>query len=88
MFLRRFVVRKFSENFVENYVEFFVENVFEILNFGEFFLKIVQKRYRKIVPTFEADFEFAVVFSQKRKKTAGLPPCDDRRDASLAHVNF
>ena len=49
-------------------------------------MKIVQKSYRKIVPTFEADFEFAVVFSQKRKKTAGLPPCDDRRDASSAHV--
>ena len=49
-------------------------------------MKIVQKSYRKIVPTFEADFEFAVFFSQKRKKTAGLPPCDDRRDASSAHV--
>ena len=37
------------------------------------FLKIVQKYPRKVVTTLGSIFEFAAVFSKKRKKTAGSP---------------
>ena len=36
-------------------------------------MKIVQKSYRKIVPTFEADFEFAWFFPKKGKKRPAPP---------------